>query len=137
MLSAFLIQSWQRAIFQNDVITNIITVCSVAELLTWVSGRLQFRPASSVVSGHFIRDPKNNPYISSSVTREELLNSSRSFRVELPHTERSTLAWQDPTNQHYLYYFDEADIPLKEISDAALQCQHVIHWPPVQPFVDP
>ena len=29
---------------------------------------------------------------------EELLNSSRSFRVELPHTERSTLAWQDPMN---------------------------------------
>ena len=47
--------------------TNIITACSVAELLTWVSGWLQLRPASSMVSGHFIRGPKNNLYIPSSV----------------------------------------------------------------------
>ena len=68
---------------------------------------------------------------------EEVLNGSRCFRVELPHTERSTLAGQDPTNQDYLHYPDKTDILLKKVSDAALQYQHVINWPPVQPFVDP
>ena len=47
--------------------TNKETACSAAEILTLVSRRLQFRPASSVVSGHFIRDSKNNRYIPSGV----------------------------------------------------------------------
>ena len=51
--------------------------------------------------------------------------------------ERSTLAWQDPTNVHDLHYLDKADISLEEISDATLQYQHIIYWPLVQPLVDP
>ena len=47
------------------------------------------------------------------------------------------LAWQDPTNQHYLHYLDETDVPLKKVSDAALQRQHIINWRPVHPLVDP
>ena len=62
---------------------------------------------------------------------KELLNSLWSFWVELPRTERSTLAWQDLMNYHNLHYLDKTDIPLEEISDATLQCRHVINRPPV------
>ena len=58
----------QEQFLQNDVVTNKKTACSAAELLTWVSRRLQLRPTSSMVSGHFIRDPKNNRYIPLSIT---------------------------------------------------------------------
>ena len=35
---------------------------------------------------------------------EEVLNSSRSFRVEFPHTEGPAFARLDSTNQHNLHY---------------------------------
>ena len=47
--------------------------CSVSGLLTWVSGRLQLRPASSVVSGHFTCGPKNNLHIPSSFRTKKFL----------------------------------------------------------------
>ena len=68
---------------------------------------------------------------------EEMLNSARSFRVEFPDAEGLAFARLALTNQHNLHYLDKTDIPLEEISDVALQCQHVINWPPVQPLVDP
>ena len=68
---------------------------------------------------------------------EELLNGLWYFWVEFPHTERTMLAKQDSTNQHHLHYLDKTDIPLKEVSDAALQCQHVVNRPSIQLLVDP
>jgi len=46
---------------------NKKTACLATGLLTWVSGRLQLRPASSMVYGHFIFGLKNNLYISSRI----------------------------------------------------------------------
>ena len=73
ILSAFLIQSWPRVVFHNNVVKNIMTTSSVAELLTWVSRRLQLRPASSVLAGHITFRPKNNLHISSSFKPKKCL----------------------------------------------------------------
>ena len=51
---------------------------------------------------------------------EEVLVGSWPFRVELPHVERPTLAWQDSVDQHHLNHVDKNDVPVKEGSNAAL-----------------
>ena len=81
--------------FHNNVVTNIMTTCSVTYLGIWMvvveacilGGVRKLYSRSEEQSIHpFERHA------------EEVLNGSRSFRVELQHTERSTLAWQDLTN---------------------------------------
>ena len=47
--------------------------CPALRLLTWASRRLQLRPASSVVSGHFTCGPKNNLHIPSSFRPKKCL----------------------------------------------------------------
>ena len=49
-----------------------------------------------------------------------VLEGPWSFRIKLPHTERPSLARQNPTNQHYLNDVDKTDILLKEALDEAL-----------------
>ena len=68
---------------------------------------------------------------------EEVLNSSRSFRVEFPHVEGSAFARLDSTNQHNLHYHIQIEISLEEISDTALQYWHVLGWTPAQTPADP
>ena len=68
---------------------------------------------------------------------EEILNSARSFRVELPHAEGPAFARLDSTNQHDLHYHNQTKISLEEISDAALQYGHILGWTPAQPPADP
>ena len=51
---------------------------------------------------------------------EEVLEGPWSFRIKLPHTERPSLARQNPTNQHYLNDVDKTDILLKEALNDAL-----------------
>ena len=58
-----------------------------------------------------------HPFVRSA---EEVLDGSWPFRIELPHVERPTLAWQDSADQHYLNHVDKIDVPLKEGSDAAI-----------------
>ena len=47
---------------------------------------------------------------------EEILNSARSFWVELPHAEGPAFARLDSTNQHDLHYHNQTEISLEEIS---------------------
>ena len=68
---------------------------------------------------------------------KEVLNSSRSFRVEFPHAKGPAFARLDLTNQHDLHYHNQTEISLKEISDTALQYWHVLGWTPAQPPADP
>ena len=68
---------------------------------------------------------------------EEMLNSSRSFRVEFPHAEGPAFARLNSMNQHNLHYHNQTEISLEEISDTALQYWHVICWTPAQPHADP
>ena len=68
---------------------------------------------------------------------EEILNSARSFRVELPHAEGPAFARLDSTNQHDLHYHNQTKISLEEIPDAALQYGHILGWTPAQPPADP
>ena len=68
---------------------------------------------------------------------EEILNSARSFWVELPHAEGPAFARLDSTNQHDLHYHNQTKISLEEISDAALQYGHILGWTPAQPPADP
>ena len=58
---------------------------------------------------------------------EEVLEGSWPFGIKLPHVERSPLARQGPTNQHYLNNIDEINVPLQEALDAALQSLHLIN----------
>ena len=51
---------------------------------------------------------------------EEVLEGPWSFRIKLPHTERPSLARQNPADQHYLNHVDKTDVLLKEAPDAAL-----------------
>ena len=59
---------------------------------------------------------------------EEVLNSSRSFRVEFPHAEGPTFARLDSTNQHDLHHHNQTEISFEEILNAALQYRHVLGW---------
>ena len=51
---------------------------------------------------------------------KEVLEGPWSFRIKLPHTERPSLARQNPVDQHYLDHVDKADVLLKEAPGAAL-----------------
>ena len=73
ILSALLSHSWPRMIFRINNYDKYKTRCPVSRLLTWVSRRLQLRPASSVVSGHFTCGPKNNLHIPSSFRPKKCL----------------------------------------------------------------
>ena len=68
---------------------------------------------------------------------EEVLNSSRSFRVDFPQAEGPAFARFDSTNQHNLHYHNQTEISLEEISDTALQYWHVLGWTPAQSPADP
>ena len=68
---------------------------------------------------------------------KEVLNSSRSFRVEFPHAKGPVFARLDSTNQHNLHYHNQTEISLEEISDMALQYWHIHGWTPAQPPTDP
>ena len=50
---------------------------------------------------------------------EEVLEGPWSFRIKLPHTERSSLAQRDSVDQHYLNHIEKIDVLLKEAPDAA------------------
>ena len=58
-----------------------------------------------------------HPFVRSA---EEVLKCPRPFGIKLPHAERSPLARQGPTNQHYLNNVDKINVPLQEAPDAAL-----------------
>ena len=73
ILSALLSHSWPRMIFRINNYDRYKTRYPVSRLLTWVSGRLQLRPASSVVSGHSTFGPKNNLHIPSSFKPKKCL----------------------------------------------------------------
>ena len=68
---------------------------------------------------------------------EEMLNSSRSFRVEFPQAKGPAFARLDLTNQHNLYYRNQTKISIEEISNAALQYRHVLGWTLAQTSADP
>jgi len=68
---------------------------------------------------------------------EEILNSARSFWVELPHAEGPAFARLDSTNQHDLHHHNQTEISFEEILNAALQYRHVIGWTPAQPSANP
>ena len=68
---------------------------------------------------------------------EEILNSVRSFRAEFPHAKGPALARLDLTDQHNLYYRNQTEISIEEISNAALQYRHVLGWTPAQTSSDP
>ena len=68
---------------------------------------------------------------------EEVLDSSRSLRIEFPHTKGLTFARLDSTIWHNLHYHNQTEISLKKISDTALQYWHVLGWTPAQPPADP
>ena len=98
-------------------------------LLTWAAGRLQLRPTSSMVSGHYLGSEERFVHLFVRHA-EEILNSTPSFRVEFPHTEGSVFARLDSTNQHNLHYHNQTEVSLEEISDTALQYWHVLGWTP-------
>ena len=52
---------------------------------------------------------------------EKILNGTRTLRIELPQVKGPTFAGLDLTNQHNLYYRDQAEVSIEEISNAALQ----------------
>ena len=68
---------------------------------------------------------------------EEILNSARSFWVELPHAKRLAFAWLDSSNQHDLHYHNQTEISFEEILNAALQYRHVLGGTPAQPSANP
>ena len=68
---------------------------------------------------------------------EEILNSARSFWVELSHAEGPAFARLDSTNQHDLHYHNQIKISLEEILNAALQYGHVLGRTPAQPSANP
>ena len=68
---------------------------------------------------------------------EEILNSARSFWVELPHAEGSAFAWLDSSNQHDLHHHNQTEISFEEILNAALQYRHVLGWTPAQSSANP
>ena len=73
ILSTLLSHSWTRMIVRTNSHDKYKTGCPVSRLLTWVSRRLQLRPASSAVSGHSTFCPKNNLHISSSFNPKKCL----------------------------------------------------------------
>ena len=61
--SAFFIQPWKKMVFSAPYHEMCIQAVFKNRVLTEVSGWLQSRPMSSVVSGHCFRVPKNNFHI--------------------------------------------------------------------------
>ena len=61
----------------------------------------------------------------------------RSLGIELPQAKRPVFARLDLTNQHNLYYRNQTEISIEEISNAALQYRHVLGWTPAQTSTDP
>ena len=87
-------------------------------VLTGVSGWLQSRPISSVVSGHCFRFPKNNLH---GCRTHEVLESLWPLWIEFPQAEGAAFAGQKTPNQHNLHHYDQIDLPLLEVSNPALQ----------------
>ena len=68
---------------------------------------------------------------------EKILNYTRSLEIELPQAKRPAFARVDLMNQHNLYYRNQAEISIEEISNAALQYRHVLGWTLAQTSADP
>ena len=68
---------------------------------------------------------------------EGILNDTRSLGIELPQAKGPAFARLDLMNQHNLYYRNQIEIFIEEISNAALQYRHVLGWTPAQTPANP
>ena len=68
---------------------------------------------------------------------EEILTDTRSLGIELPQAKGPAFARLDLTDQHNLYYRNQTEISIEEISNAALKYRHVLDWTPGQTSADP
>ena len=66
-----------------------------------------------------------------------MLENSWSLRVKFPQAKGATFAGQgtSTTNQHDLRYFDQSDLSLQEVLNAALQQGHVLGRPQSSPLL--